>query len=187
MTELDFDIQDLLKFGGDSESCNRSLWNSSSCLLSQAAIGFFSSITSSLFGPLSSSLFGTYQAISEEGKQSRLPNEEEIIELSNLNAGIPTLGVGDVKASSERELEQEQKTTEDQKDDVLSSSSKLPEEFRQFDMVTGFSDHHFADGAGKAQLSQVKIIFSFSQVNMTASCYFYYALLPSLIFLLLHR
>ncbi|XP_009605286.1 probable ubiquitin-conjugating enzyme E2 24 [Nicotiana tomentosiformis] len=148
--------KDLLKFGGDRESCNKSLWDSSSCLLSQAAIGFFSSITSSLFGPLSSSLFGTYQAISEEGKQSRLPNEEEIIELSNLNAGIPTLGVGDVKASSERELEQEQKTTEDQKDDVLSSSSKLPEEFRQFDMVTGFSDHHFADGAGKAQLSQVK-------------------------------
>ncbi|OIT31382.1 PREDICTED: probable ubiquitin-conjugating enzyme E2 24 [Nicotiana attenuata] len=148
--------KDLLKFGGGSESCNRSLWSSSSCLLSQAAIGFFSSISSSLFGSLSTSLFGSYQAISEEGQESRIPNEEEVIELSNLNAGIPTLEVGYVKASLEMELEQEQETTEDQKHDALPSSSKLPEEFRQFDMVTDFSGHHFADGAGKAQLSQVR-------------------------------
>lgn len=148
--------KDLLMFGGNSESCNESLWDSGSCLLSRTAIGFFSSITSSLFGSLSTSLFGTYQTISEEDQKSRIVNEEEVIELSHLNAGIPTFEVGDLKASPETELEKGQETTESQKDDALPSSSKLPEHFRQFDVVTDFSDHHFADGAGKAQLSQVK-------------------------------
>ncbi|KAH0717947.1 hypothetical protein KY285_013978 [Solanum tuberosum] len=144
----------LLQFGGNSESCNESLWDSGSCLVSRTAIGFFSSITSSLFGSLSTSLFGAYQTISEEGQKSRIVDEEEVIELSHLNAGIPTFE--DLKASPEMELEQGQETTEGQKDDALPSSSKLPEHFRQFDVVTDFSDHHFADGAGKAQLSQVR-------------------------------
>lgn len=151
----------MLKFG-----CNESLWDSGSCLISRTAISFFSSITSSLFGSLSTSLFGTYQAISEEGQKSRIVNEEEVIELSHLNAGVPTFE--DLKASPEMELELGQETTEGQKDDALPSSSKLPEHFRQFDVVTDFSDHHFADGAGKAQLSQVQNTFCFSQMNMSA-------------------
>lgn len=162
LTELNFEMQDLLKFGGNSESCNESLWDSGSCVLSRTAIGFFSSIASSLFGALSTSLFGTYQTVSEEGQKSRNVNEEEVIELSHLNAGIPTFEVGDLKASPEMELKQGQETTDSQKDDALPSSSMLPEHFRQFDVVTDFSDHHFADGAGKAQLYQVQnIIFVF--------------------------
>lgn len=146
--------KDLLKFGGNRESCNQNLLDSGSCLLSRTAISFFSSITSSLFGSLSTSLFGTYQTISEEGQNSRFVNAEEAIELSHLNAGSPTFE--DLKASPEMEQEQGQETTEGQKDDALPSSGKLPEHFRQFDVVTDFSDHHFADGAGKPQLSQVR-------------------------------
>ncbi|CAN4078935.1 unnamed protein product [Withania somnifera] len=147
--------KDLLKFGGYSESCNESFWDSGSCLLSRSAISFFSSITSSLFDSLSTSLFGSYQ-ISEEDQKSRIVNEEEVIELSHVHAGTPTFEVGYLKASPETELEKGQETTESQKDDAFPSSSKLTEHFRRFDVVTDFSDHHFADGAGKAQLSQVK-------------------------------
>lgn len=144
--------KDLLKFGGNSESCNQNFLDSGVCLLSRTAIGFFSSITSSILGNLGTSLFGTYQTISQ-GQKSRIVDEEEVIELSHLNAGVPTFE--DLKASREIELEPGQVSTEG-KDDALPSSSKLPGHFRQFDVVTDFSDHHFAVGTGKDHLSQVR-------------------------------
>ncbi|KAI3466675.1 hypothetical protein Pfo_023338 [Paulownia fortunei] len=128
--------------------------DSSSHSISQVAIGVFTSITSSLFGSMGRSLISGYKCTSECGQiDGKLP-EEEALELCNLNLGGQLLVVDDLEMPEKITSLQIKEANEDI---MLPSSSKHPESFRQFDMVTDCSDHHFVNETGMdLQSPQVK-------------------------------
>nr|GMD11485.1 probable ubiquitin-conjugating enzyme E2 24 [Ipomoea batatas] len=147
--------KDSLDFDGNGISCKEKPLASGSCSLSQAAIGLFSSIGSSLFSSLSTSLFGGYQNISQEKKPEIL--DEETVLHCTLDTDPPPPAVTGSKKSGEENSEQVMEEAELKNEDAPSTSSKLPENFKRFDMVNDCSDHHFVDGTGKdVQSSQVK-------------------------------
>ncbi|KAL2475359.1 putative ubiquitin-conjugating enzyme E2 24 [Abeliophyllum distichum] len=127
------------------------LKDSSSYSLSQVAIGIFTSITSSLLGSLGSSVVGAYKRTSDDGQKLEIPNEEEeAFELCNMH----TVGQPLVADDSEiyGRMTSEPTAKEVNEGIIFPSGSKLPEYFRQFDMVSGGSDHHFVDGSGTGVL-----------------------------------
>lgn len=146
-----------MDFDGNGISSEEKPLASGSCSLSQAAIGLFSSISSSLFSSLSTSLFGGYRHISKE-KEPEILNEETVLHCT-LDNDPPPPAVTDSKKSGEENSEQVMEEAELKNDGAPSTSSKLPENFRQFDMVNDCSDHHFVDGTGKdVHSSQVGIL-----------------------------
>lgn len=147
--------KDSLNFDGNGESCEAKPLTSGSCSLSQAAIGLFSNISSSLFSSIGASLFGGYQYISQE-KKPEIPNEETVPHCT-LNTDPPPPAVRDSKKCGEENPEQAVEEAEHNNNGAPSTSTELPENFRQFDMVNDCSDHHFVDGTGKdVQSSQMK-------------------------------
>ncbi|KAL3519762.1 hypothetical protein ACH5RR_017911 [Cinchona calisaya] len=139
-------------FKAHSEECENRLLGSSSYSFPQAAIGLFTIIRSTLFGSLGSSLFGAYKWLSENEQKTVISTEEEL-ELCELDPVITPVDVGYLETTEDKNSAQNIKEVEEEKDFALPSSSKHPELFRQFDMVTDCSDHHFIDGAGKDQKS----------------------------------
>ncbi|XP_047325661.1 probable ubiquitin-conjugating enzyme E2 24 [Impatiens glandulifera] len=102
--------------------------DSVACSLPRAALGIFTSILGGLFGssqftPLSDSS----EHHSEDLREQAAP--ESFIELEN--------------------LQQVEDVVYDEKAFLVSSSSDNLQAFKSFDMVTGCSDHHFFDCAGK--------------------------------------
>ncbi|CAI9756477.1 unnamed protein product [Fraxinus pennsylvanica] len=122
------------------------LKDSSSYSLSQVAIGVFTSITSSLLGSLGSSVVCAYKLASGDGQKLGIPNEEEALELCNMNTVDEPLVDDDSEIYGR--MTSEPRAKEANEDIILPSGSKLPEHFRQFDMVNGGSDHHFVGGSG---------------------------------------
>lgn len=140
--------QAVLDSNGDSKDCQKSSFVSPSFSLPQVAIGFFTSIASSLFGSMGfTSLLGTSDHVVEDGQRSGISSEDEEMELQSLC----TLGPKST-ASHWPKVE----GTQDSKEIPYSSGREYHELFKQFDMVSGCSDHHFVDGAGKGLMpSQV--------------------------------
>ncbi|XP_059659106.1 probable ubiquitin-conjugating enzyme E2 24 [Cornus florida] len=134
----------------------KGLLDFSSYSLPRAAVGFFTSITTSLFSYLvSKSLPGTSGPISEDAHDVTI--NEKCLESCNLCTEEPPTIVGDLHTLGETKRELEFKVIPENEAFSFSSGNKNIEEFRQFDMVSGCYDHYFVDGAGKGlTLSQVK-------------------------------
>ncbi|TQD88365.1 hypothetical protein C1H46_026109 [Malus baccata] len=117
---------------------------SSSSFLSQAAIGFFTSIAASLFGsqesvPLSAP--SPSVCISEVGNESEIPHEKGIAETCEL-------------------FTEQQSTTELERFEgnsiPHSKANDSVDQFRQFDIIADCTDHHFHGANKELALSQVK-------------------------------
>lgn len=118
----------------DVSGCSEEEKHSTSLSLSQAAIGFVTNITSSLFGSIVSPLLGAYRSILEDEQiLGRFP-EDEVLELGHLNLGGKLSTVDDLDTP--------------EKDILIPSSNTDPESFSQFDMVSDSSDHHFFNMSG---------------------------------------
>lgn len=151
-------MQGFFDVNGDGKDCQKTKWDSSSFFIPQAAIGFFSSITSSLLG----SVCSTSNHISEDVRRSGVLHKEEVLELCNLCTVGPPLVIADLQTFLGTNPEQKVKETETLDSDELPflAGSNKPELFRQFDMVSGCSDHNFVDGASKnLTSSQVRTYF----------------------------
>ncbi|KAA8519796.1 hypothetical protein F0562_014114 [Nyssa sinensis] len=134
----------------------KDLLDSISYSLPGAAAGVFKSIVATIFGSLGyTSLPGTSGLILEESHDSVTTNEEEL-EYCNLCTEGPSTVVGNLQTLGETNLELQVKDVQEHTDLPFPSGHKNPEEFGQFDVVSGCLDHHFVDGAGKGLiLSQV--------------------------------
>ena len=147
--------QDQSGFKADREEIENKLISSSSSSFPQAAIGLFTTITSTLFGSLGSSLFGAYRWLSKDEEKAVIFSEEEL-ELCDIHPVSTPVDIGEIETTKETNSVQHTKEVEEEKDCVLPCNNKHPEFFRRFDMVNDCSDHHFVDGAGKGrQSSQV--------------------------------
>uniref|UniRef100_A0A5B6ZR98 E2 ubiquitin-conjugating enzyme n=1 Tax=Davidia involucrata TaxID=16924 RepID=A0A5B6ZR98_DAVIN len=141
--------QEMIKHEHPLHQKGKDMLESSSYYLPRATVGFFTSIVASLFGSLgSTSLPGTSDRILEDASDSGTTNEEELESCNYCTEGPPNV-VGDLQTLEEKNLELQVKDIRESKVLPFSSGSKNSEEFRQFDMVSGCLDHHFADGAGK--------------------------------------
>ncbi|KAK3010240.1 hypothetical protein RJ639_010812 [Escallonia herrerae] len=139
--------KELLHIYRDGGECQNSPWGARAFSVSQAAIGFFTCLATSLFGSLgSTSLSSTSDDVSEKDKRLGIPREEEVLELSSMSVRLP-LVAEDLQTCAKTISEQKVEETQDGKD--LSSDNKYQQQFKRFDMVSDCSDHHFVDGAGK--------------------------------------
>ncbi|XP_057949776.1 probable ubiquitin-conjugating enzyme E2 24 [Malania oleifera] len=139
--------KDLLEFSAAHDGCKWYPWDFSSFSLPQAAIGFFTSIAANLFGVVgSTSVSSSMLPIKNSGgSEFGIPNEK-VLESHNHCIEEQSLAMDDFPGD-----------IHDGKVYPCSSSGEVPEQFRQFDMVSDFSDHHFVDGANKGLvLPQVK-------------------------------
>lgn len=125
---------------------------SSSKSISQMAMGLFTSITSSLLGPLCTSPVSGYQST----PHNQTP-EVEAVELRNLDLDGQCLAGNDEDVPEKVTPE---KIREAEEDIVLPSCSRPQASFRHFDMITDSSDHHFVDQSGMdLQSPQVKRVW----------------------------
>lgn len=135
----------------DGNDCQRNSRDTSS-LSFPTAIGFFTNLAASLYSSLGfASTLNTSDLVPRNQAQSEMPNEIEVVELSDLCTADQPLVAIELQTSAETNLEQKRGQF------LLPSGSKSPKEFGQFDMVTDCLDHHFVDGSGKS--------LTFSQVN----------------------
>ncbi|KAK9267359.1 hypothetical protein L1049_009784 [Liquidambar formosana] len=154
--------KDLLDLNGVGEDCKKYPWQSSSFFLPRAAIGFFTSIATSLFGSLGSTSLTCPKSsglISEHGTKYGVLHDKEVLEpCGSCIEGQPMI-IGDLQETSNEASSKQQvkEIQEDKKNLLFSLGSKNPEHCRQFDMVGDCSDHHFVDHARKGLVSsQVK-------------------------------
>ncbi|KAF8390972.1 hypothetical protein HHK36_023272 [Tetracentron sinense] len=112
---------------------------------------FGSCVYTSLSGPMMSS------HISEDANEFDSLHEKEVLECCDMWIDEPPLIVDDLQPFREESLEKQVKQAQEHKEVSFSSDSKNPGQFKQFDMVSDCSEHHFIDGGGKGLiLSQVK-------------------------------
>ena len=135
---------------GSGENCKKHSWEFSSFFLPQAALGFFMSAASSLFGSVGSTSLScpvVSGLISEDGNESGIVHEKEVLETCEL---LHTFR----NTSSDHEMEE----TQDKDNDVLpfSTASENSDQFRQFDMVDDCSDHHFLGADKGLAVSQAR-------------------------------
>lgn len=145
---MDFHVQDLLDSGGAGENRQKHSWEFGSFCLPQAAIGFFMSIATNLFGSVGSTSLSRPVAsdlISEEENESRILHEKQVLETCEL-----------LQTSRKTRSEHEVKETLDNEAVPFSINRENSDRFSRFDMVDDCSDHHFL-GAGKGlALSQAR-------------------------------
>lgn len=150
-------FQEVLETGVDKDY--KYCLASTSFSLPQAAIGFFSNLASSLFGSIStiSNPIRSPMSLDPVGEnQPCLPKE---IETSSTVGGDYDCEVfGDNSMNQQVEVMEEQRNIK-----INSSGCEKPESFKQFDIVSGCSDHHFVDGVNKA--------LGFSQVRQCENHY----------------
>uniref|UniRef100_A0A2N9I682 UBC core domain-containing protein n=1 Tax=Fagus sylvatica TaxID=28930 RepID=A0A2N9I682_FAGSY len=142
--------KDLFDSDGSGENCKKHSWEFSSFFLPQAALGFFMSVASSLFGSVGSTSLScpvVSGLISEDGNESGIVHEKEVLETCEL---LHTFR----NTSSDHEMEE----TQDKDNDVLpfSTASENSDQFRQFDMVGDCSDHHFLGADKGLAVSQAR-------------------------------
>ncbi|KAB1201055.1 putative ubiquitin-conjugating enzyme E2 24 [Morella rubra] len=143
--------KDLLDSGGAGENRQKHSWEFGSFCLPQAAIGFFMSVATNLFGSVGSTSLSRPVAsdlISEEENESRILHEKQVLETCEL-----------LQTSRKTRSEHEVKETLDNEAVPFSINRENSDRFSRFDMVDDCSDHHFL-GAGKGlALSQVKRVW----------------------------
>ncbi|KAK1557827.1 hypothetical protein Q3G72_032665 [Acer saccharum] len=139
--------KNLSNFDGTGENCKKCSLESSSFYLPQAAIGFFTSIATSLFGSTSStSLSGSVSLgpISEDANESDILLEKEVFDPSELQTFEKKILIHEVEEKQEKE------------EFSFSTACEKSDQFKQFDMVSDCSDHHFLGFSEGLAESQVK-------------------------------
>ncbi|KAK9014331.1 hypothetical protein V6N11_005493 [Hibiscus sabdariffa] len=122
----------------------------------QAAIGFFTSIASSILGSLGhSSLLSRDSSgrISRNAKEYGILLEEEVLETCYQCAEQDT---SELQILETTNLKQEADELEEKKCRTLLEPGETSSKFRQFDMVSDCSDHHFLGESKVLAVSQVK-------------------------------
>lgn len=155
--------QNLPSFDGSGEGCKKYPWESSSFSLACAAIGFFTSIVTSLFGPLGSTSQSDSVSsghIPEDVNGIGILLEKEVFEAKNIccephPSELQTRG----KTNLIQEVEED---PEKEGFKAFTACENSEDQFRQFDMVSDSSDHHFLGASKGLALSQVRDIFHLS-------------------------
>ncbi|KAG7962309.1 hypothetical protein I3843_09G060500 [Carya illinoinensis] len=143
--------KDLLDSDCAGENYKKHSWEFGSFPLPQAAIGFFISIATDLFGSFGSTSDSrpvVSGLISEGGSESKILHDKEVLETCEL---LQTFR----KTSSDHEVEE----SLDAEAVPFSTTSENSDQFRQFDMVGDCSDHHFLGADKRLALSQVKRVW----------------------------
>ncbi|XP_058101031.1 probable ubiquitin-conjugating enzyme E2 24 [Magnolia sinica] len=156
------------------EDCKQDLWDGGLLLLPRSAIGFLTSVATSLFGSRGSTSLSrsTNSTSSDTLKSCNLELQTPGLEAANefgffpwkkaskcqiLKAEEPSPEVDDLQISGETILKQKVEETQANKEPPLTESGEKLGEFKKFDTVNDYTDHHFVNGAGKGwMLSQVK-------------------------------
>lgn len=159
-----FNPQNLPNLDGAAENCKKYPCDFSSFFLPRAAIGFFASIATSLFGirgstPLSCPALSGH--ISGDANESELLLKKEISKTCD-NCSEPHST--ELLTFGQTNLCEEVNEDNQEKDGFkLSTACQNPYKFRQFDMVSDCSDHHFLDASKGLALPQVRNMTQLSQ------------------------
>ncbi|XP_030467855.2 probable ubiquitin-conjugating enzyme E2 24 [Syzygium oleosum] len=153
--------KDLLFPCTTDEECPKPSSGSTSFSLPQNAKRFLTSVAATLFGSFgSASESGSVQfaLISEDGNGCQASFENAVVEnCCDTGSEIQSCAENELPASEWMSLKVEVKDDQEERGLLSLSKSKDVEQFKQFDMVTDCSDHHFLDGADKGVASsQVK-------------------------------
>ncbi|KAK3204168.1 hypothetical protein Dsin_018214 [Dipteronia sinensis] len=148
--------KNLLNFDGTGENCKKCSWESSSFYLPQAAIGFFTSIATSLFGSTSSTSLSSSVSsgpISEDANESDILLEKEVFETCNI---CSELHPSELQTFEKKILIHEVEEKQEKEEFPFSTACEKSDQFKQFDMVSDCSDHHFLGSSKGLAQSQVK-------------------------------
>ncbi|KAG2683754.1 hypothetical protein I3760_10G048200 [Carya illinoinensis] len=142
--------KDLFDSDGAGENCKKHSWEFGFFSLPHAAIRYFVSIATNLFGSVGSASIScpvVSGLISENGNESRILHENEVMDSCEL-----------LQTFRKKSLDHEVKETQD---DAIpfSTASETSDRFRWFDMVGDCSDHHFLGADKGLALSQVKRVW----------------------------
>ncbi|XVF40495.1 hypothetical protein PTKIN_Ptkin01aG0118000 [Pterospermum kingtungense] len=145
--------KDLLNFDDADESGKKFSWMPTPFFRLQSAIGFFSSIASSVLGSLGSiSLLSQESSgcISHDAKEYGILLEKEVSETCNHLAeqDLSGLQISETKHGVEE--------MEENKGCMMPRPHETSDQFRQFDMVSDCSDHYFLSENKALDASQVK-------------------------------
>ncbi|KZV37150.1 hypothetical protein F511_15070 [Dorcoceras hygrometricum] len=127
-----------------------------SCSVSfaEAALSVCTSITSSLFQYLSTVLVGAYRSTSMDDRKHGKTKGEDASELCNMLVGGQLLMIDDSETCQTIISEESKESSGDTTSPSCSKHSLL---FKQFDIVSGCSDHHFVNASETGlQCSQMK-------------------------------
>ncbi|GAB2298676.1 hypothetical protein Dimus_032747 [Dionaea muscipula] len=128
----------------DMDGGNRRGYNEKSNFfgLPRAAIGFFNGIAASFFGSHRFPQQILEAPAADEGKDGSL-KDQVVVESCDISK--------DLQGSEDEVMKKPESSV------ILSSYTKISEHFKQFDIVSDCTDHHFANGAGgRFPLSQIK-------------------------------
>lgn len=145
-----------MNFDGAGENCKKCSWESSSFYLPQVAIGFFTSIASSLFGSIGSTSLSTSvssSCMSEDANESDILLEKEVFETRDFSS---ELHPRELQALGNKNFNHEVEEKQEKEDLSFPKACEKSNQFRQFDMVNNCSDHHFLGSSEGLALSQVR-------------------------------
>ncbi|OMO76431.1 Ubiquitin-conjugating enzyme, E2 [Corchorus capsularis] len=148
--------KDLLNFDGNDESGKKMSWTPTSFFHPRAAIGFFSSVASSILGSLGSrSLLSQESSVcaSHDAKECDILLEKEVMETCNHGAEH---GLTELQTFGTTSIKQEVEEIEENNNSMMPRSSETSDQFRQFDMVSDCLDHYFLGESKALAVSQVK-------------------------------
>ncbi|XVF87487.1 hypothetical protein PTKIN_Ptkin18bG0124000 [Pterospermum kingtungense] len=145
--------KNLLNFGGADGSDKKFSWTPSSFFCPQAAIGFISSIASSILGSTSLLSQESSSCISPDAKEYDILHEEELLETCNDSAEQYQ---NEMPLFETTYIKQEVTEIEENDGSIMLRPGETSDRFEQFDMVSDCSDHHFLGESEVLAVSQVK-------------------------------
>ncbi|XVE51337.1 hypothetical protein DITRI_Ditri02bG0032000 [Diplodiscus trichospermus] len=148
--------KDMLNFDGADGSDSKFSWLSTSFFCPQVAIGFFSSIASSILGSIGPRSLLSQQSsgcVSRDAKEYGILFEKEVFNTCNHCAEQDQI---ELQISETINLKQDAKEIEENKGSIMPRCGEISDRFRQFDMVSDCLDHHFLGESKVLAVSQVK-------------------------------
>ncbi|XVF25803.1 hypothetical protein REPUB_Repub13aG0244900 [Reevesia pubescens] len=145
--------KDLLNFNGADESDKKFSWAPTSFFRPQAAIGFFSSIASTILGSRSLLRQDSSRCIFHDAKKYDIVLEKEVSETCN---DFPEQDLSELQIFEMTNKKMEVEEIEENKGSMMPKTSETSDQIRQFDMVSDCSDHHFLGESKALAMSQVK-------------------------------
>ncbi|ESQ51973.1 hypothetical protein EUTSA_v10016214mg [Eutrema salsugineum] len=143
----------LVKLYSAGESGNKNNPECNSFFLPKAAIGFITNLASSLFGSQSStSVINSHSCCNDSEDKS---DSEDLIQEASESYDISESNLGEVDMATMVNLPIEGNGVNKTLDSTLPENSRKLVRFRQFDMVTDCSDHHFLSSTKELAQSQV--------------------------------
>ncbi|CAH2059539.1 unnamed protein product [Thlaspi arvense] len=143
----------LVKLYSGGESCNKNIPECRSFFLPKAAIGFITNLASSLFGSQgSTSVISSHECCNGSEDQS---DSEDLFQEASESHDISESTLGEVGMATMVNLPIEGNGLNKIIDSTLLENNRKLASFRQFDMVTDCSDHHFLSSGKELAQSQV--------------------------------